>query len=224
SAVHVDSAGIDVCLVGDSAAMVVHGHDTTLPISLDVMLEHCRAVARGASRPLLVGDLSFGCYESSSTQAVDSAVRVLKEGGMDAIKLEGGAPSRISAAKAIVEAGIAVMGHVGLTPQAISVLGGFRPQGKTVDSAIKVPSLFLLAIWLLACIMTCVLTYILLHVILLLCTGCRDSTRVARGWLLLGCVGVCASSGGSSCNISIENPNHRHRCWAILQWAGLGVP
>uniref|UniRef100_A0A453EH65 3-methyl-2-oxobutanoate hydroxymethyltransferase n=5 Tax=Triticinae TaxID=1648030 RepID=A0A453EH65_AEGTS len=138
SAVHVDSAGIDVCLVGDSAAMVVHGHDTTLPISLDVMLEHCRAVARGASRPLLVGDLSFGCYESSSTQAVDSAVRVLKEGGMDAIKLEGGAPSRISAAKAIVEAGIAVMGHVGLTPQAISVLGGFRPQGKTVDSAIKV--------------------------------------------------------------------------------------
>ncbi|KQK03374.1 3-methyl-2-oxobutanoate hydroxymethyltransferase 1, mitochondrial [Brachypodium distachyon] len=138
SAVHVDSAGIDVCLVGDSAAMVVHGHDTTLPISLDVMLEHCRAVARGAPRPLLVGDLPFGCYESSSTQAVDSAVRVLKEGGMDAIKLEGGAPSRISAAKAIVEAGIAVMGHVGLTPQAISVLGGFRPQGKTVDSAVKV--------------------------------------------------------------------------------------
>ncbi|OEL33186.1 3-methyl-2-oxobutanoate hydroxymethyltransferase 1, mitochondrial [Dichanthelium oligosanthes] len=138
SAVHVDSAGIDVCLVGDSAAMVVHGHDTTLPITLDLMLEHCRAVARGAPRPLLVGDLPFGCYESSAVQAVDSAVRVLKEGGMDAIKLEGGAPSRISAAKAIVEAGIAVMGHVGLTPQAISVLGGFRPQGKTVDSAVKV--------------------------------------------------------------------------------------
>ncbi|AQK91102.1 3-methyl-2-oxobutanoate hydroxymethyltransferase 1 mitochondrial [Zea mays] len=118
--------------------MVVHGHDTTLPITLDIMLEHCRAVARGAPRPLLVGDLPFGCYESSAAQAVDSAVRVLKEGGMDAIKLEGGAPSRITAAKAIVEAGIAVMGHVGLTPQAISVLGGFRPQGKTVDSAIKV--------------------------------------------------------------------------------------
>ncbi|RLN22824.1 3-methyl-2-oxobutanoate hydroxymethyltransferase 1, mitochondrial [Panicum miliaceum] len=127
SAVHVDSAGIDVCLVGDSAAMVVHGHDTTLPISLNLMLEHCRAVARGAPRPLLVGDLPFGCYESSAAQA-DSAVRVLKEGGMDAIKLEGGAPSRITAAKAIVEAGIAVMGHVGLTP----------PQGKTVDSAVKV--------------------------------------------------------------------------------------
>ncbi|KAG1335111.1 3-methyl-2-oxobutanoate hydroxymethyltransferase 1, mitochondrial [Cocos nucifera] len=138
SAVHIDSAGIDVCLVGDSAAMVVHGHDTTLPISIDQMLVHCRAVARGASRPLLVGDLPFGSYESSSSQAVDTAVRFLKEGGMDAIKLEGGAPSRITAAKAIVEAGIAVMGHVGLTPQAISVLGGFRPQGKTVTSAVKV--------------------------------------------------------------------------------------
>ncbi|XP_020585696.1 3-methyl-2-oxobutanoate hydroxymethyltransferase 1, mitochondrial-like [Phalaenopsis equestris] len=138
SAVHVDVAGIDVCLVGDSASMVIHGHDTTLPISLDEMLVHCRAVARGASRPLLVGDLPFGSYESSSSQAVNTAVRVLKEGGMDAIKLEGGAPSMISAAKAIVEAGIAVMGHVGLTPQAISVLGGFRPQGKTICSAVKV--------------------------------------------------------------------------------------
>ncbi|CAL9099683.1 unnamed protein product [Musa textilis] len=138
SAAHVDSSGVDVLLVGDSAAMVVHGHDTTLPISLDDMLAHCRAVARGASRPLLVGDLPFGSYESSASEAVNSAVRMLKEGGMDAIKLEGGAPSRISAAKAIVEAGIAVMGHVGLTPQAISVLGGFRPQGKTVASAVKV--------------------------------------------------------------------------------------
>lgn len=138
SAVHLDMAGIDICLVGDSAAMVVHGHDTTLPITLDEMLVHCRAVARGAKTPLLVGDLPFGSYESSSTQAVDTAVRILKEGGMDAIKLEGASPARISAAKAIVEAGIAVMGHVGLTPQAISVLGGFRPQGKNVASAVKV--------------------------------------------------------------------------------------
>ncbi|KAG6480480.1 3-methyl-2-oxobutanoate hydroxymethyltransferase 1, mitochondrial-like [Zingiber officinale] len=138
SAVHVDSAGIDVLIVGDSAAMVVHGHDTTLPITLDDMLLHCRAVARGASRSLLVSDLPFGSYESSASRAVDSAVRMLKEGGMDAIKLEAAAPSRISAAKAIVEAGIAVMGHVGLTPQAISILGGFRPQGKTVSSAVKV--------------------------------------------------------------------------------------
>ncbi|KAI8021546.1 hypothetical protein LOK49_LG03G02175 [Camellia lanceoleosa] len=138
SAVHLDAAGIDICLVGDSASMVVHGHDTTLPISLDEMLVHCRAVSRGAKRPLLVGDLPFGTYESSTHQAVDTAVRVLKEGGMDAIKLEGGAPSRITAAKAIVEAGIAVIGHVGLTPQAISVLGGFRPQGKNIASAVKV--------------------------------------------------------------------------------------
>ncbi|EOX95858.1 hypothetical protein QUC31_005251 [Theobroma cacao] len=138
SAVHLDTAGIDICLVGDSASMVVHGHDTTLPISLDEMLVHCRAVARGAKRPLLVGDLPFGTYETNTSQAVDTAVRVLKEGGMDAIKLEGGSPSRITAAKAIVEAGIAVIGHVGLTPQAISVLGGFRPQGKNVSSAVKV--------------------------------------------------------------------------------------
>ncbi|KAK2645518.1 hypothetical protein Ddye_020713 [Dipteronia dyeriana] len=138
SAVHLDTAGIDVCIVGDSASMVVHGHDTTLPITLDEMLVHCRAVARGAKTPLLVGDLPFGTYESSTNQAVDTAVRVLKEGGMDTIKLEGASPSRISAAIAIVEAGIAVMGHVGLTPQAISVLGGFRPQGKNIASAVKV--------------------------------------------------------------------------------------
>ncbi|KAL4373475.1 hypothetical protein HN51_007364 [Arachis hypogaea] len=138
SAVHIDMTGIDICLVGDSASMVVHGHDTTLPITVDEMLVHCRAVARGAKNPMLVGDLPFGSYESSSDQAVDTAVRILKEGGMDAIKLEGGSPSRIVAAKAIVEAGIAVMGHVGLTPQAISVLGGFRPQGRNILSAVKV--------------------------------------------------------------------------------------
>ncbi|KAH7659668.1 3-methyl-2-oxobutanoate hydroxymethyltransferase protein [Dioscorea alata] len=131
SAVQVDTAGIDICLIGDSAAMVVHGYDTTLPITLDEMLSHCRAVARSAAQSLLVGDLPFG-------QAVDTAVRVLKEGNMDAIKLEGVAPSRISAARAIVEAGIAVIGHVGLTPQAISVLGWFRPQGKTINSVVKV--------------------------------------------------------------------------------------
>ncbi|KAK1364300.1 3-methyl-2-oxobutanoate hydroxymethyltransferase [Heracleum sosnowskyi] len=138
SAVHLNNAGIDIALVGDSASMVVHGHDTTLPITVDQMLVHCRAVARGAKRPLLVGDLPFGSYESSTQQAVDTAVRILKEGEMDAIKLEGGSPSRITAAKAIVDAGIAVIGHVGLTPQAISVLGGFRPQGKNVVSAVKV--------------------------------------------------------------------------------------
>ncbi|XP_073027097.1 3-methyl-2-oxobutanoate hydroxymethyltransferase 1, mitochondrial-like [Primulina eburnea] len=110
SCVHLDMAGIDICLVVDSASMVVHGHDTTLPIWLDKML----------------------------VQAVETAARVLQEGGMDAIKLEGGAPSRITAAKAIVEAGVAVVGHLGLTPQAISVLGGFRPKDKSVHSAVKV--------------------------------------------------------------------------------------
>uniref|UniRef100_A0A0E0JFU2 3-methyl-2-oxobutanoate hydroxymethyltransferase n=1 Tax=Oryza punctata TaxID=4537 RepID=A0A0E0JFU2_ORYPU len=138
SGVHIDAAGFDICLVGDSAAMVAHGHDNTLPITLDLMIEHCRAVARGATRTFLVGDLPFGTYESSTAQAVASAVRVMKEGGVDSIKLEGSTPSRISAAKAIVDAGIAVMGHIGLTPQSVSALGGFRPQGKTVESAVKV--------------------------------------------------------------------------------------
>nr|ABK27022.1 unknown [Picea sitchensis] len=138
SAVHVDNAGIDICLVGDSVGMVVHGHDTTLPVTMDDMLLHCRAVSRGASRSLLVGDLPFGSYEESKEQAVASATRLLKEGGMDAIKLEGGTPSRVIAARSIVEAGIAVIGHVGLTPQAISVLGGFRPQGRNAASATKV--------------------------------------------------------------------------------------
>ncbi|KAL4185751.1 hypothetical protein AMTRI_Chr10g7480 [Amborella trichopoda] len=138
SALHLDRAGIDICLVGDSAAFLVHGHETTLPISLDEMLVHCRAVARGTRRPLLVGDLPFGSYEASSVQAVESAIRILKEGGMDAIKLEGGSPFKVAAAKSIVEAGIAVMGHIGLTPQAISVLGDFRPQGRDVESAMKI--------------------------------------------------------------------------------------
>ncbi|KAE8681975.1 3-methyl-2-oxobutanoate hydroxymethyltransferase 1 [Hibiscus syriacus] len=137
SAVHLDTAGIVICMVGDYASMVIHGNDTTLPrgvfaltfpISLDEMLVHCRSVARGATRSLLVGDLPFGTYETSN-------IRVLK---MDAIKLEGGFPSRISAAKAIVEAGIAVIGHIRLTLLTISVLGGFRPQGKNVASAVKV--------------------------------------------------------------------------------------
>jgi 3-methyl-2-oxobutanoate hydroxymethyltransferase len=85
----VDQAGIDLLLVGDSAAMVVHGHDNTLPITLDEMLSHCRAAARGASRPFLVGDLPFGSYEVSATQAVTTAMRFLKEGNMDSVKLEG---------------------------------------------------------------------------------------------------------------------------------------
>ncbi|KAG2500863.1 hypothetical protein HYH03_001624 [Edaphochlamys debaryana] len=138
SAVHVDAAGIDMLLVGDSVAMVVHGHDTTLPITLDEMLVHCKAAARGARRSFLVGDLPFGCYETDVRDAVRSAVRMLKEGGMDAVKLEGGSPARVEAARAIVETGVAVIGHVGLTPQSVSVIGGFRPQAQVADEALRV--------------------------------------------------------------------------------------
>ncbi|GLI58998.1 hypothetical protein VaNZ11_000821 [Volvox africanus] len=138
SAVHVEAAGIDICLVGDSVAMVVHGHDTTLPIRLDEMVTHCQAVARGSRRAFLVGDLPFGCYETDVRDAVRAAVRMLKEGGMDAVKLEGGSPARVEAARAIVETGVAVMGHVGLTPQSVSVIGGFRPQAQVADEALRV--------------------------------------------------------------------------------------
>lgn len=138
SGVHADEAGMDVVLVGDSAGMVVHGHDTTLPVTMADMVSHCRAVARGARRPLLVADLPFGSYEASPEQAVRSAVRMLKEGGADAVKLEGAGAGRVAAARAVAEAGVAVMGHVGLTPQAISALGGFRPQGRTAAGAARV--------------------------------------------------------------------------------------
>ena len=138
SAVHVDQAGIDILLVGDSVAMVVHGYDTTLPITLDEMLVHCRAVARGARRPFLVGDLPFGSVEKSPEDAVASAIRMMKEGGMDAVKIEGGFTNRVKAINAVVEAGVAVVGHVGLTPQSISVLGGFRPAGQSADEALRV--------------------------------------------------------------------------------------
>lgn len=198
SAVHVDQSGIDMLLVGDSAAMVVHGHDTTLPITLEEMLGHCRAVARGARRPFLVGDLPFGSFEESPAAAVRAAVRLLKEGGVDAVKIEGarvvlggvligrgvqgrgrgrlwmqqrraarrparlararrpcsgnpgpapakppraagGEPARVDTIRAVVRAGIAVMGHVGLTPQSVSVLGGFRPAGlQAADAALLV--------------------------------------------------------------------------------------
>ncbi|KAF5826035.1 ketopantoate hydroxymethyltransferase-domain-containing protein, partial [Dunaliella salina] len=138
SAVHVDQANLDIVLVGDSVAMVVHGHDTTLPVTLDEMLMHCRSVARGARRAFLVGDLPFGSYETGVRDAVVSAMRLLKEGQMDAVKLEGGSPARVEAANAIVEAGVAVMGHVGLTPQSISVIGGFRPQAQVAEEALQV--------------------------------------------------------------------------------------
>jgi len=134
SAMHVDAAQIDILLVGDSLAMVELGHNTTLPVSMEEMLYHCKAVARGASFPLLVGDMPFGSYEASPQVAYQNATRFLKEAGMDAVKLEGGR-ARADTVRALVDGGVAVMGHIGLTPQRISVLGGFRAQGRTVQAA-----------------------------------------------------------------------------------------
>jgi len=137
SAVHVDVANIDVLLVGDSVGMVELGLDTTLPVTMDDMIHHCKAVSRGCRRPLLVGDMPFGVYEVDPRQAFASAARILKEGGMDCVKMEGG-KARSSVIRAVVDGGVAVMGHIGLTPQAFSALGGFRAQGRTATQALGV--------------------------------------------------------------------------------------
>ena len=131
-----DRAGMDVILVGDSLAMVVLGYENTVTVTMEEMLHHCRAVARGARHPLLVGDMPFMSYHVSTAQAVENAGRFLKEGSMDVVKLEGGW-ERAQVVSAVVEAGIPVMGHIGLTPQTISMLGGFRTQGKTAEAALK---------------------------------------------------------------------------------------
>ena len=129
-----DAAGVDAVLVGDSAAMTVLGLDTTIPITIDEMLVLTRAAARGAKRPLVVGDLPFGAYQSSDDVAVESAIRFAKEGRADAVKLEGAGPM-LRRAGAIVDAGIPVMGHIGLTPQSVKKLGGYKPQGRTATTA-----------------------------------------------------------------------------------------
>jgi 3-methyl-2-oxobutanoate hydroxymethyltransferase len=132
-----DAAGIDLILVGDTAAMVVLGHDSTLPVTLDEMLFLTRSVARAANRPLIIGDMPFGTYEASDDDAVHNAVRFVKEGGADVVKLEGAGRS-LSRVHAITGAGIGVMGHVGLTPQSATVLGGFKAQGRTAEQARQV--------------------------------------------------------------------------------------
>ena len=129
-----DDAGIDVVLVGDSAAMTVLGHDSTVPATMEDMLLLARAAARGALRPLVVADLPFGSYQVSNEDAVRNAVRFVKEAGVDAVKLEG-AGSMLPRVEAIVGAGVPVMGHVGLTPQSATALGGFRAQGRTAVRA-----------------------------------------------------------------------------------------
>jgi 3-methyl-2-oxobutanoate hydroxymethyltransferase len=132
-----EDAGIDLILVGDTAAMVVLGHAGTTPVTVDEMLFLTRTVARQVHRPIVVGDLPFGSYETSDEDAVHSAVRFVKEGGADAVKLEGAGPM-VSRARAIVEAGIPVMGHVGLTPQSATMLGGFKTQGRTAEAARRI--------------------------------------------------------------------------------------
>jgi 3-methyl-2-oxobutanoate hydroxymethyltransferase len=134
TAMAIDKAGIDSILVGDSLAMVVLGYENTLPVTMDEMLHHARAVARGAKAPLLVGDMPFMSYQVSVEDAVRNAGRFLQQGGMDAVKLEGGR-ERADAVRAITGAGIPVMGHLGLTPQSVHQLGGFRAQGKTSSAA-----------------------------------------------------------------------------------------
>src|SRR5262249_30864296 len=130
-----EDAGIDVILVGDTAAMVVLGHEgTTVPVTVDEMLLLTRTVARQARQPIVVGDMPFGSYQVSDEDAVRNAIRLVKEGGADIVKLEGAGPMT-SRARAIVESGIPVMGHIGLTPQSATMLGGFKTQGRTADAA-----------------------------------------------------------------------------------------
>ena len=129
-----DAAGVDLVLVGDSSGMVVHGRESTVPVSLDEIVFMTQWVMRGAKRPLVIADMPFGSYEASDEQAVGNAVRLVKEGGADAVKLERGGTT-IARARAVVGAGIPVMGHVGLTPQTATVLGGFRAQGRTAEQA-----------------------------------------------------------------------------------------
>ena len=129
--------GVDVVLVGDSGAMTVLGYPSTIPVSIDEMLMLAAAVRRGLRTPLLVGDLPFGSYEASDELAIATAQRFVKEAGCDAVKLERGGTS-VQRARAIVQAGIPVMGHVGLTPQTATALGGYRAQGRTAEQAIAV--------------------------------------------------------------------------------------
>jgi 3-methyl-2-oxobutanoate hydroxymethyltransferase len=133
-----ESAGVDLVLVGDSAATTILGYAATTPVDLDDMLVLARAVRRGLSTPLMIGDLPFGSYEVSDEQAIATAVRMVKEAGAAAVKLEGGGPAPVSRARAIVGAGIPVMGHVGLTPQSSTALGGWKAQGRTARAAARI--------------------------------------------------------------------------------------
>ena len=129
-----DEAGVEILLVGDSLGMVVLGYDSTLPVTLEEMLHHTRAVRRGTKRALLVADMPYGSFHVSIDESIRNAMRLVKEGGAEAVKIEGG-ERRIELIARLVEAEIPVMGHVGLTPQSVNALGGFRVQGKSADAA-----------------------------------------------------------------------------------------
>ncbi len=131
-----DRAGVDMILVGDSVGMCILGYPNTLPVTMEEMIHHCMAVTRGAVRSFVVGDLPFMSYETGVSDAVRNAGRLVKEGGVDAVKIEGGAYIR-EAVQAISQSGIPVHGHIGLTPQKIKQLGGFKTQGKTIESAVE---------------------------------------------------------------------------------------
>jgi 3-methyl-2-oxobutanoate hydroxymethyltransferase len=133
-----EAAGVDLVLVGDSAATTVLGYNSTTPVELGDMLVLARAARRGLRTPLLIGDMPFGSYEVSDEQAISSAMRLVKEAGCEAVKLEGGGPSSVARARAIVNAGIPVMGHVGLTPQTATALGGWKAQGRTASAAAQI--------------------------------------------------------------------------------------
>jgi 3-methyl-2-oxobutanoate hydroxymethyltransferase len=136
TALVMDQAGLDIILVGDSLGMVVLGYESTLQVTMQEMIHHCRAVARGAKYAFLVGDMPFMSYQISTSEAIRNAGRFLQEGGMNAIKLEGGS-ERAETIQAIVNTGIPVMGHLGLTPQSVHKLGGYRPQGRDAEAAYR---------------------------------------------------------------------------------------
>jgi len=131
-----DEAGADLILVGDSAAMTVLGHDSTVPATMEEMLVLTRAVTRGARRPLVIADMPFGSFQVSDEDALRNAIRFVKESGADAVKLEGAGPT-LSRVSTLVGAGIPVMGHIGLTPQSATMLGGFKAQGRTSEKALR---------------------------------------------------------------------------------------
>src|SRR5271167_731883 len=129
-----DDAGVDMLLVGDSLGMVVLGYDSTLPVTLEEILHHTRAVRRGTHHALLVADMPYGSYHGDPAEAVRNAVRFVKEAGAEAVKVEGG-ERRMDLITRLVDAEIPVMGHIGLTPQSLHAFGGFRVQGKTIEAA-----------------------------------------------------------------------------------------